>query len=233
MSTDNAFERWSRRKRGLPVDAPAPDDTAPAVPQARAAGDGPDEAHAAPLPEEAPESEAQFLERTGLADPETLGPGADFSAYLARTVPAALRRRAMRLLWRSNPVFANLDGLVDYDQDFTDAAASPGIVESAYQALRGYAKADPPPEAPPAAEGGGAAPRQAAESAAPADVAEAAGAADGLGSPASEEDAPPPVAAAPTPDESLEWDGSPAGAAAGPGGPPAAMRPRRMRFSVS
>lgn len=105
---------------------------------------------------EALETEAEFLERNALADPDLLEPGADFSAYLKRTVPEALRRRAMRRLWRSNPVLANLDGLVDYDADYTNAAAIPGPIATAYQVGRGFAKlpasletddATPPPEA--------------------------------------------------------------------------------------
>ena len=56
------------------------------------------------------------------------------------------------MLWRSNPVFANVDGLVDYDDDF----ASPSIVvktlKSAWQVGRGYAK-DEDAEKPEAADG--------------------------------------------------------------------------------
>jgi hypothetical protein len=33
-------------------------------------------------------------------------------------VPEALRNRALRKLWLSDPVLANLDGLNDYDEDF-------------------------------------------------------------------------------------------------------------------
>ena len=37
--------------------------------------------------------------------------GDDFSGFMARNVPDHLRRRALRKLWVSNPVLANLDGL--------------------------------------------------------------------------------------------------------------------------
>lgn len=126
--TEGPLSRWSRRKRGLAPDA------APAVAEA------PDAPAGRPEPDESgpDESEAAFLERTGLPDPDTLGPEADLEAYLKRTVPEALRRRAMRLLWRRNPVLANLDGLVDYGGDFTDAATVPKFVATAYTVGRGF-----------------------------------------------------------------------------------------------
>ena len=49
----------------------------------------------------------------------------------------SLRRRAMRQLWRLNPVLANLDGLNDYDGDFTNAATDAPGVKTAYQVGKG------------------------------------------------------------------------------------------------
>ena len=57
-----------------------------------------------------------------LPDIESLDETSDFSVFMKEGVPQALRRRALRKLWRINPLFANLDGLNDYDDDFTDAA---------------------------------------------------------------------------------------------------------------
>lgn len=53
-----------------------------------------------------------------LPDPETLGPYSDYRPFLQRSVAPALRRLALRRLWRSDPLLANLDGLNDYDDDF-------------------------------------------------------------------------------------------------------------------
>jgi len=52
-------------------------------------------------------------------------------------VPERLRRRALRQLWRLNPVLANLDGLNDYDGDFTNAATDAPGVKTAYQVGKG------------------------------------------------------------------------------------------------
>lgn len=85
-------------------------------------------------------TDAEILEELGLPDPDTLGRDDDFTAFLARTVPERLRRRALRKLWLSNPVLANLDGLNDYDEDFTDAASTGKVVKTIYEVGRGYLK---------------------------------------------------------------------------------------------
>ena len=66
-----------------------------------------------------PEKERGRFARLGLPDPDTVVSGDDVAAFLARAVPRAIRNRALRSLWRSNPVLACVDGLNDYDGDFT------------------------------------------------------------------------------------------------------------------
>lgn len=114
--------RWSRRKltvREKPEATPA--------------------AEAAQAPAEDKRSDAEILVALGLPEPEALKPGDDFSAFMARAVPARLRNRALRRLWRLNPTLAALDGLVDYDDDFTDAAMVVENLQTAYQVGRGWA----------------------------------------------------------------------------------------------
>ncbi len=50
---------------------------------------------------------------------EELGKESDFTAFLAEGVPEELTRAALRKLWLSDPELANLDGLNDYDEDFS------------------------------------------------------------------------------------------------------------------
>ncbi|MCX2725542.1 DUF3306 domain-containing protein [Roseibium salinum] len=83
-------------------------------------------------------SDAEILEELDLPDPDTLVKGDDFSRFLSEAVPERLRRRALRTLWRSNPVLANVDGLNDYDDDFTDAATISKVVKTVYQVGRGF-----------------------------------------------------------------------------------------------
>ncbi len=88
-----------------------------------------------------PEAEAELLERLGLPDPDTLGPGDDFRAFMNSAVPAALRNRALRRLWAANPALANLDGLLEYGEDFTDRATVVSGLETAWSVGKGYARA--------------------------------------------------------------------------------------------
>lgn len=98
-------------------------------------------------PEAEPEAEAealdertdeQVLEELGLPDPDTLKSGDNFTAFMAKAVPARIRNRALRKLWVSDPVFANLDMLIDYGDDFTDAATVIENLQTAYQVGKGF-----------------------------------------------------------------------------------------------
>ncbi len=116
---------WSRRKAQVEAEAEA---------QARAVEA---EARAAQDAEQAEKSDAELCEELGLPDPDTLQPGDDFRAFMAKAVPDRLRRRALRRLWLSNPALANLDGLIDYGEDFTDSARVLENMQTAYQVGKG------------------------------------------------------------------------------------------------
>jgi len=141
---EGMLSRWSRRKRA------ARDGVAEAEPEA-----APPEAQAAARAEPEPEkTDAEILEEHGLPDPDTIGPGDDIRGFMAKSVPARLRNRALRKLWVSNPMLANMDGLVDYGEDFTDAATVIENLTTAWQVGRGHARpepAEPPADAPPEA----------------------------------------------------------------------------------
>jgi hypothetical protein len=90
---------------------------------------------------------ARVDEREGRPDAEAALPPvesltyeSDYRGFFADGVSEALRRRALRQLWRSNPILANVDGLNDYDGDFTDAAMVKENLKTAFDSLRGYAK---------------------------------------------------------------------------------------------
>lgn len=80
-------------------------------------------------------------------DLENVTKATDFRIFMKEGVPAALRKKALAVLWRSNPVLANIDGLNEYDDDYTDANLVPKLFKSAWEAGRGYKKeikAEPP-----------------------------------------------------------------------------------------
>ncbi len=116
---------WSRRKAGVAAEAEAEREAGEA---GRAAAE---EARLAAV------SDEDLLAELGLPDPDTLGSGDDFAAFLGRAVPERLRRRALRRLWVSNPVLANLDGLVDHGEDFTDGATVVADLPTVYRVGRG------------------------------------------------------------------------------------------------
>lgn len=82
----------------------------------------------------------EILQELGLPDPDTLEAGDDFKAFLTEAVPARLKTRALRRLWTTNPVLANIDGLVDYGEDFTDAACVIENLQTSYQVGKGMTR---------------------------------------------------------------------------------------------
>lgn len=123
MSVDGDF--WARRKAG--VAAEVEEDLRV---EARA-----EQALAEQVSAE--KSDAEILAELQLPDPDDLKAGDDFSVFLAKAVPERLRRRALRKLWLSNPVLANVDQLVDYGEDFTDSAMVLENMQTAYQVGKG------------------------------------------------------------------------------------------------
>lgn len=116
---------WSRRKAQVEAEAEAEARASEA--QALAARDA----------EQADKTDAELLEELDLPDPDTMGPGDDFRAFMTKAVPDRIRRRALRRLWTSNPALANLDGLLDYGEDFTDKAKVLEHMQTAYQVGKG------------------------------------------------------------------------------------------------
>ncbi|QBF32394.1 DUF3306 domain-containing protein [Thalassococcus sp. S3] len=82
-------------------------------------------------------TDAELLAEFDLPDPDTLRPGDDIRGFMTQAVPDRLRRRALRQLWKLNPVLANLDELVDYGEDFTDGAMVVENLQTAYQVGKG------------------------------------------------------------------------------------------------
>lgn len=82
-------------------------------------------------------TDAEILTELELPEPESLEQGDDFTVFMAKTVPEHIRRRALRALWRTNPILANVDQLVDYGEDFTDKANVIANLQTTYQVGKG------------------------------------------------------------------------------------------------
>ena len=121
------LSRWSERKLKA-----AEGETAP-VPEL-------DENEKGLIDEEREQELAANRELAESIDLDTIDENSDLSLFMKEGVPDALKRKALATLWRSNPVFANIDGLNDYDEDFANPDLIMKTFTSAYQAGRGYLK---------------------------------------------------------------------------------------------
>ena len=131
--------RWSERKQAVRQTGTAEarknrGGAAPALPE---------EASESALPElyngdERPLTEEEQSVVAALPDIDSLDAESDFTPFMQSNVPEFLRRRALKALWRLNPVLANVDGLVDYGDDFTDAAMVIEGMQTAYKVGRGF-----------------------------------------------------------------------------------------------
>jgi hypothetical protein len=81
--------------------------------------------------------DADILAELDLPNPEEMQQGDDFSVFLSKAVPERIRRKALRKLWLTNPVLANVDELVDYGEDFTDSAMAVEAIQTTYQVGKG------------------------------------------------------------------------------------------------
>lgn len=92
------------------------------------------------LPAEGRETAGPAEEAPDLPDPDNLGLDGDFSAFMRAGVSRSLRRRALRRLWSLDPVFANVDGLVEYNDDFSGSAKRAGSLRHTAHAARRLAR---------------------------------------------------------------------------------------------
>jgi len=125
---ESRLQRWARKKAeaGKQAEQPAPPAVEPEP--------GPEEQELA-VNESLPEHE--LLEKYGLPDPENIQLGTDITGFMRKEIPEFLRRKALRGLWKSNPVLAVLDGLNDYDEDYTLASTAGQTVTSLYKVGEG------------------------------------------------------------------------------------------------
>jgi hypothetical protein len=115
--------------------------------QARGADDSSAEPKAAPPEEQAVPATAESGEGEMAADQggnapdlppiESLGKDSDFTAFMKDGVPEETKRLALRTLWRSDPVLANLDGLLEYGEDFSAPWRTAGAVATVYRVGKG------------------------------------------------------------------------------------------------
>jgi hypothetical protein len=110
------LERWSRKKRE------AVDESAPSKPQDVEAENKPD---AVPPPATA-EAEKPF-DLESLPSLESITAETDIRDFLQPSVPADLKREALRRAWSADPGIRDFIGLAENSGDFNDPTAMPGF----------------------------------------------------------------------------------------------------------
>ncbi len=135
MSEDlsTRLSRWSQRKHAARRGVAADDAPVERGEEARtSSGETPDA-------EEAQTAAHPAAEETPPLPPvEELNAESDYTVFLADKVPEAIRRAALRKLWTSDPVLANLDGLNNYDEDYNVIDTPISALQTAYKAGKGY-----------------------------------------------------------------------------------------------
>lgn len=152
-SDDNNFlQRWSRRKRGIEPESETkvgshdgPSGSGVHSPATKELGAERGSSQAGVDVDKQPtevETEESIPPELADVDIDALDYSSDYTRFLKDGVPEALKRRALRQLWRSDPILANVDGLNDYDGDFTDAAMVVDVLKTVHKVGRGYLSDD-------------------------------------------------------------------------------------------
>ena len=126
------LSRWSTRKNQIAKGEDVPDE----VPASEIAGDAVVEDE-----EDAKLSDAELLEKYDLPDPEGVTEESGLEQFLnGKGLPGRVRQMALRRLWRLNPLFGIVDDMVEYGEDYTDAATVVEGMKTAYTVGKGYEK---------------------------------------------------------------------------------------------
>ena len=141
MAEDNDkgfLSRWSQRKQARRTEEAAESAASPSDGPSDGPSDAPADAPAQISEEEAARRQQEIDDYVAsLPEPESLSYESDFTAFFKEGVPEALKRRVLRVLWRSNPTLANLDGLIDYGDDYTNAATVVPNLKTLYRVGKG------------------------------------------------------------------------------------------------
>ena len=137
------LSRWSARKSQIAKGEPVPEEAPLPLAEDGTALTVNDEVED---DEDAALTDAELLEKYELPDPEDLTEETGLDRFMSGDMPERLRQMALRRLWRLNPMFGIVDDMVEYGEDYTDAAVVIEGMQTAYTAGKGYASKAVEPE---------------------------------------------------------------------------------------
>jgi hypothetical protein len=124
---DGFLQRWNRRKTAQKThedaDEPLPEG------QALTTADAPQDA-----------AEPEAVAPEDLPDIDSMDESSDFSVFMRAGVPEELKTLALRRLWRLDPIFNEVDGLLEYGEDFSKISLV--AVKSIYKVGKGMLSDD-------------------------------------------------------------------------------------------
>jgi len=90
------------------------------------------------------ETEGELLSEADFDDVdfEALDKSSDYTRFIQANVPEEIQKKALRKLWASDEVFEVLDGMNDYDEDFTGDGLAGKAFKTAYKVGRGFITED-------------------------------------------------------------------------------------------
>jgi len=139
LSEDGVLSSWSQRKLKVAdekkrLDLKQLDETSlPLTKEVQG------QAEAIEEDEFAGKTDSEILQTLELPDPETLKLGDNVVGFMDGRVPDRIRHKALRAFWKTNPLLANIDGLDEYCDDYTDAVMCIENMQTIYEVGKGYA----------------------------------------------------------------------------------------------
>jgi len=131
------LQRWSKRKAAIKNENPALADN-----------ESLDDQNQALAAEEKPEASLEAAEddltdedlcaKYELTHPDQCDDPEQLDDFFNRPLPDRLKQLAMRRMWRLNPLFRFADEMVEYGENYTDAATVLPDMQSAYKVGKGY-----------------------------------------------------------------------------------------------
>ena len=141
MTSDNKgfAARWSKRKAEARQETDLKEQD---VEEATLVQDQPEAEHSQGIVDpDAPDiKDAEMLTEADFDDVdfEALDKSSDYTRFIQANVPEEIQKKALRKLWDSDSVFEVLDGMNDYDEDFTGDGLAGKVFKSAYKVGRGF-----------------------------------------------------------------------------------------------
>ena len=90
------------------------------------------------IEEELKLSDDELADKYEVSNPEKVNSSVDLREILNKNIPDRLKQLALKRLWRIVPLYGEVSELVEYGEDFTDAATVIDNLQTAYVVGKGY-----------------------------------------------------------------------------------------------